>query len=298
MVRQFNAGERSWLIMTQMKIRLIFPDPWNVILVSRIWYDKVPLLWNLIKINFITSLVESFPGGECLLGLRVNPRPQAPSPNPCCTAPATEGDNPFPGESWVKGLETHQVTAEFTEIVASYKQGYYLPIFLKIYLLKWIRNQQVSALLQSQVKEKCWTLAGMDPHIPEGLMDINNSCSLVLGSWDHRSQVVGAKLFVVVFKGGFSRFPCGLILYPRAEPFCLHGFLLLTLSSGESYLKRSQVVLPPELPCHSSSGPPASWPEQVNPCGHIGRSHLRSRDWEAGQGEDFAEMAGTKCATG
>lgn len=87
------------------------------------------------------------------------------------------------GSLELRALEAHRVVAEITEIIASYEHGYYLPILLKIYFLKRTGNKQVSALLQSRVKKTEYqTLAGMGPHLPEGLMDITIFYSVVLGS--------------------------------------------------------------------------------------------------------------------
>lgn len=58
-----------------------------------------------------------------------------PSPNPAALL-QRPGVEILPRGVLGEGLETYRVFADITEVVASYKQGYYLPIFLKIYILK------------------------------------------------------------------------------------------------------------------------------------------------------------------
>lgn len=86
---------------------------------------------------------------------------------------------------------------------------------------------------------------------------------------------------------------------PTADPLCTIGFLLPSPCSGESYLKGSQGVLPPHLRCHSSLGPPAFWPERINPCRQTQEEVMQGAGTlKLGLGGDLAEGTGIKHVAG
>lgn len=121
---------------------------------------QAPLIENLIRVNLIVT-------SACLLNLllevnaalvlalfrgwiHAGPQAQVPTQLHCSRNLAWKS---FPGGRLELRPGTYHIFAEITEVVVSYKHGYYLPIFLKIYTLRWIENKQVNALPQSQVKK-------------------------------------------------------------------------------------------------------------------------------------------------
>ena len=116
-----------------MKIGQTFGDHWNVTLVSRMIcsgsQDRKP---NQDSSSFLLILLTLFQEVNAAWVSGLSPgwthaRPQAPSPNPTAL---------LRDLGWKSSPGTYQVIAEITEVIASYKHGYYLPVFLKIYLLK------------------------------------------------------------------------------------------------------------------------------------------------------------------